>query len=111
MEDSDKISPQHWEPFDCKLALFFIKKSKHKYNKDIAKTIFNTLINESIEYVIKDTKEFISTINTQETMNLRDETIFQLINDDFWLFLIKKRANLQSNGSQCCGDILSESST
>ena len=53
-------------------------KHKHKHNKEIAKTIFNTLINESIEYVIKDTKEFISTINTQETMNLKDETILEI---------------------------------
>ena len=53
-------------------------KHKHKHNKEIAKTIFNTLINESIDYVIKDTKEFISTINTQETMNLRDETILEI---------------------------------
>ena len=53
-------------------------KHKHKHNKEVAKTIFNTLINESIDYVIKDTKEFISTINTQETMNLRDETILEI---------------------------------
>ena len=53
-------------------------KHKHKHNKEIAKTIFNTLINESIDCVIKDTKEFISTINTQETMNLKDETILEI---------------------------------
>ena len=57
----------------------YAKKNNNKNNNYI-ETIFNTSINESIENVIKDTKEFISTINTQETINLTDKTILEINN-------------------------------
>ena len=57
----------------------YAKKNNNKNNK-YTETIFNTSINESIENVIKDTKEFISTINTQETINLTDKTILEINN-------------------------------
>ena len=53
-------------------------KEKKKINKEIAKTIFNTLIKESIEYVIKDTNEYINTISSQQTINLPDDTILNI---------------------------------
>ena len=51
------------------------KKEKKIINKDIAKTIFDSTIKESIDNIIIDTQEYISTISSQQTINLPDETI------------------------------------
>ena len=53
-------------------------KEKKKINKEIAKTIFNSSIKESIEYVIKDTQEYINTISSQQTIYLPEETILNM---------------------------------
>ena len=51
------------------------KKEKKIINKEIAKTIFDSTIKESIDNIIIDTQEYISTISSQQTINLPDETI------------------------------------
>ena len=51
------------------------KEKKIDSNKEIAKTIFDTIVKESIDYMIKDTKDYFTTISPQETINLPDETL------------------------------------
>ena len=48
------------------------KEKKEEVNKDI---IFDTIVKESIDYMIKDTRDYFTTINSQETINLPDETV------------------------------------
>ena len=51
------------------------KEKKNESNKETVKTIFDTIVKESIDYMIKDTKDYFTTLSPQETINLPDDTI------------------------------------